>query len=61
MQVILIQKNQVVIGSGKTILNIPLLKSGFYQVVYADGIEKKSSLLVVRYPQFVAFGKYHQP
>jgi hypothetical protein len=32
-QVVLMQKNQVVRGSSKTILNIPSPKSGSYQVV----------------------------
>jgi len=48
MQGVLMLKNQVARGSNKTIMNISSLKSGSYQVVYTDGIEKNSSLLVVR-------------
>ncbi|HLA51962.1 MAG TPA: T9SS type A sorting domain-containing protein [Flavitalea sp.] len=48
MQGVLMLKNQVARGSSKTVINISSLKSGSYQVVYTDGIEKNSSLLVVR-------------
>ena len=48
MQGVLMLRNQVTRGSSKTMINISSLKSGSYQVVYTDGMEKNSSLLLVR-------------
>ncbi len=48
MQGVLMLRNQAVVGSSKTTINISSLKAGSYQVIYYDGIKKNSSLLVVK-------------